>query len=249
MNSSSEEDRNANNQFLNLINIGTAFVKVLDFIGYSSYISIGLISKNFRKTYLDQVTHQKIDDGKKTSIVFAPKTYYDQIVKHVRSPHTTNNFNNDLYHMLTNLDTEKADMFARNVLLFNIKHAVQFIWAIKYRDRGSLLYWFLKHLIQAEDGTTTNNMFLEIKTLWNYQRIIFDDEFLFPDLYPSCDLCNTAILNNNLNMLKFLHAKGLKHNFRKKMWQKKIDTSRKSSTKHIINYLLNEENKKQKISK
>lgn len=247
MNSPSVEDRNANNQFVNLINFGTAFVKIVDFIGYSSYISIGLISKNFRESYLQQVAHKKID-GKKTSIFFAPKIYYDQIIQRLRRPHTTDNFNSDLYNILTNLDTEKKDKFAQNVLLFNMKHVVQFIWYIKIHDSGSLLYWFLKHLIQAEDGKMTNNMFSEIKKLWNYQRIIFDDEFMFPHLYPSCDLCNTAILNNNLKMLKFLHGKGLKHNFRRKMW-KKIDTSRKQSTKCIINYLLREENKKKQLSK
>lgn len=235
MNSSSEEDRNATNQFLNLINIGTAFVTVIDFVGYSSYSSVCLISKKFRASYLDQVAHRKIDDGKKTSVVFAPTTYYDDMIKHMRRSGTTNNVNNDLYHMLTNFDTEKTDKFAQNVLLFNVKHAVPFIWAIKYRDGGYLLYWFLKHLIQAEDGIMTKNMFLEIETLWKYQRIIHEGENEFPHLYPSCDLCNTAILNNNLKMLKYLHGKGLRHNFRKKMW-KKIDTSRNGST-NIIKYL------------
>lgn len=113
------------------------------------------------------------------------------------------------------------------------------IWCTKYLDQGFLLYFFLKCLIQAEQGTKTKNMFSEIKTLWRHRRIIYEDEPKpdYPYLYPSTDLCNTAIQKNNLFMLKFLHSKHLKHNFRKKMWYKKIDTSRKSKEKNLLNSL------------
>lgn len=236
MNSSLEQDTNENNKFLNMINKETAFETVIDFVGYSSYASVCLISKQFLTKYLDLVALKNIVDGKKSSIVFAPKTYYNAMLKKNRVKIV-----DDLYNKMTSLDTEKKDKFAQNVLLFNVIDAIEMIWCTKCLDKGFLLYWLLKHLIQAEQGTKTKNMFSEIKTLWRYQRIIYEDEPEpdYPYLYPSTDLCNTAIRKNNLYMLKFLHSKHLKHNFRKKMWYKKIETSSCKSNENIIEYLEN----------